>query len=128
MSGGVIDVLDRFRGDPPIKGDRGARGIEGERDILGSCGSEPDKIGYHIARISRGVFGESSKIREELEEFLDAECQGVKLMELQELSDMIGAIQGYLENKNPGTTLQDLIKMAALTDRAFKSGERNARV
>lgn len=95
---------------------------------LGSFGVEPDKIGYHIARISRGVFGESSKIREELEEFLDAECQGVKLMELQELSDMIGAIQGYVENKHPGTKLQDLIRMAQITDRAFKSGERNARV
>lgn len=95
---------------------------------LGSCGVEPDKVGYHVMKIRRGVFGESSKIREELEEFLDAESQGAKLMELQELSDMIGAIQGYLENKHPGTKLQDLIRMAQITDRAFKSGERNARV
>lgn len=95
---------------------------------LGSCGVEPYKIGYHKTKIERGVFGETSKIREEVEELLDAERQGVKLMELQELSDIIGAVQGYLVKHHPGITLQDLIKMAQVTNRAFEVGERNARV
>lgn len=35
-----------------------------------------------------GKFGEASKIREELDEFIDACEQGCKLMALQELSDI----------------------------------------
>lgn len=80
--------------------------------------------GYHLNKIERGVFGEISKITEEFEEFKDANLQGVKLMELQELSDMLGAIEGYLTKNHPGITMNDLIDMSNVTQRAFKSGDR----
>lgn len=68
--------------------------------------------GYHIAVIARGEFGEASKIREESEEFLDADWQGVRLMALVELSDLLGAIEGYLARHHPGTTLADLARLS----------------
>lgn len=58
------------------------------------CGFEPRAFhrgfmaDYHIRKIRRGKFGEASKIREELDEFIDACEQGCKLMALQELSDI----------------------------------------
>ena len=78
--------------------------------------------GYHIKKIKKGVLGELSKIREELEEAEDSQEQGVKIMLLVELSDMIGAIKAVAE-KN-GSTLEDLIAMQKVTERAFKSGSR----
>ena len=81
-------------------------------------------IGYHIDTIKKGTLGESSKIQEELEEFLDAEKQGCKLMALLELADMVGAIEVYLEKKKYGLTLEDLIKMSTITKRAFTNGHR----
>lgn len=84
-------------------------------------------MSYHLAEIERGVFGEPSKIREEFEEFMDARVQGCRIMELVELSDMIGAIEGYLENEHPDTTLYDLVLMSRITQRAFKSGARSPR-
>lgn len=83
--------------------------------------------GYHIAAIPRGKFGELSKVFEELHEAQDAEDQGVKLMVLQELSDAIGAIDGYLKQHAPNVSLQDLIDMSRVTQRAFISGNRKAR-
>jgi hypothetical protein len=81
--------------------------------------------GYHVKDIERGVFGEASKIREELEEFLDALDQNCKLMALIELSDLIGAIKGYLEKHAPGWTLSELDIMSEITKRAFKNGYRD---
>lgn len=78
--------------------------------------------GYHLRKINKGVLGELSKIKEELEEAEDAQSQGVKIMLLVELSDMIGAIKAVAE-KN-GSSLEDLLAMQAVTERAFKSGER----
>lgn len=83
-----------------------------------------EKPGYHIHQITRGNYGYLSKIREELDEAFDAELQGCKLMCLIELSDMIGAVEGYLEKFHPGTSLQDLIDMKNVTRRAFKNGIR----
>ena len=51
-----------------------------------------DSPGYHLRKIAKGSPGEASKIKEELEEFLDAVDQGVKIMALVELSDLYGAI------------------------------------
>jgi hypothetical protein len=53
--------------------------------------------GYHLAHIPRGTFGEPSKIMEEALEFQDAIRQGNPVMALCELSDLVGAVQGYLE-------------------------------
>lgn len=83
--------------------------------------------GYHIKDIPRGKFGEISKIEEELAELKDAEEQGVKVMVLCELSDMLGAMREYLNKNFPGITLKDLEDMADVTRRAFLSGARAPR-
>lgn len=80
--------------------------------------------GYHIADIEKRTFGSAGKILEELEEFNDAQDQGCKIMQLVELSDMVGAIEGLLEREFPGFTLDDLIKMSNITRRAFRNGHR----
>ena len=54
-------------------------------------------MSYHLNEIPRGVFGEISKIDEELCELVDAVQQGNKIMTLCELSDIVGAIEGFLE-------------------------------
>lgn len=82
----------------------------------------PEPKGYHLSPIQKGVFGEPSKISEEFFEFADALEQGNNLMALQELSDMIGAIEAYVMKYN--LTLDDLIKMKNATRRAFESGHR----
>lgn len=80
--------------------------------------------GYHLKVIPKGDLGELSKIQEELDEAVDAEEQGVSVMVLVELSDLVGAVEAYLAKHHPGTTLEDLQKMAAVTRRAFQSGRR----
>jgi len=80
--------------------------------------------GYHLTEIPKGVIGESSKILEEILELQDAEQQGARIMALVELSDMIGAVEHYLRHYHPDTTLEDLIKMSNITQRAFRNGRR----
>lgn len=80
--------------------------------------------GYHITPIEKGELGEISKIQEEVDELCDAHEQQSKIMELVELSDLVGAIRLYLGRHHPGTTLQDLIIMADITARAFANGRR----
>lgn len=78
--------------------------------------------GYHTRSIKKGQLGESSKIREELEELEDAEAQGNKILALCELADLLGAVKLYAEQR--GLTLQDVTAMTEATERAFKTGER----
>jgi hypothetical protein len=85
------------------------------------------KMGYHVRKIKPGQIGEKSKIREELEEFLDALEQDNPVMALVELSDMVGAIEHYLEKYHPSISLQDLITMAKTTRGAFEDGTRTPR-
>ncbi len=80
-------------------------------------------MGYHVRNIPRGQFGEYSKIVEEVAEFEDAIDQGCKVMALMELSDVVGAIQGYLDMHFPGTTIDDLCLMAAISARVHTSGQ-----
>lgn len=82
-------------------------------------------MGYHTRQIKKGVYGESSKLLEEVEELIDAEKQKNKVMGLVELSDLVGAIQGYLECKYPNFSLQDLETMARATRSAFRMGAVN---
>jgi NTP pyrophosphatase (non-canonical NTP hydrolase) len=82
-------------------------------------------MGYHNKEIPRGKFGEFTKIREEFLEAEDAIEQGNKIMLLVELSDLIGAIEGYCEKHN--IELEDLIKMKDATKRAFMDGTRKSR-
>jgi hypothetical protein len=99
---------------------------ESPTNLVAATSLEPETVGYHIAKIPKGTIGQLSKIREELLEAEDAEQQGCKLMVLLELSDMVGAIEAYLEAQHPGMTLQDLQQMAAITQRAFRSGLRRS--
>lgn len=55
-------------------------------------------MGFHKREIKKSVYGELSKIQEELEEAFDAEEQGQDLMLLIELSDMVGAIEWVAKN------------------------------
>lgn len=84
-------------------------------------------MGYHKSEITQGSYGDISKIFEELEELADAEAQDIKVMALCELSDIIGAIDGYLLKRYPSITLIDLIKMAAATTSAFADGTRKTK-
>ena len=54
---------------------------------------------WHKRKIIRGVYGELSKIQEELEEAQDAEEQNLDVMLLIELSDIIGAVEGVSMKK-----------------------------
>lgn len=80
--------------------------------------------GYHLIDIPRGTYGELSKIKEEVAEIEDSVTQGCKIMELVELSDLYGAMEGYLTKYHPGTTMEDLRIMSSITKRAFRSGAR----
>lgn len=80
--------------------------------------------GYHLTNIPRGEMGEASKIKEEMDEFMDSILQDASIMALVELADMIGAITAYLAKHHPSITIDDLIKMQSITERAFKNGYR----
>jgi len=67
---------------------------------------------FHKTKINKGIYGELSKIREELEEAYDAENQGQDLMLLIELSDIIGAVAGVA--KKYGFSLEQLVKFSEL--------------
>lgn len=81
-------------------------------------------MGYHITPITKGKVGELSKVLEEVNEALDAEQQNCDVMVLLELSDVIGAIESYLELHHPTITIQSLITMKNITKKVFKEGTR----
>lgn len=83
------------------------------------------KPGYHITEIPKGSIGSSSKLLEEVLELIDAEKQESKIMALIELSDLVGALNLYLEKNTPGITLFDLEKFSSITRRAFENGHRS---
>lgn len=81
--------------------------------------------GYHVKEIKRGTYGDISKVTEEYFELMDACEQLNPVMALQEMSDLIGAIEGLAKNYN--ISLKDLIRMKKATKRAFKDGTRKPR-
>jgi len=83
-------------------------------------------MGYHTKEIEKGVYGEVSKIQEEMDEFLDAWGQQAKLLMLCELADLYGAIAGFVEKQFPGMTMTDIEVMSRMTKEAFEAGERGA--
>lgn len=85
------------------------------------------KYGYHKNKIKKGKLGESTKIREELEEFEDALNQKNKIMALVELSDLYGAIKYYLKNHHANITMEDLKIMNEATERSFILGHRKSK-
>lgn len=62
---------------------------------------------WHTKEIKKGVYGELSKVEEELEEAKDALEQNNTLMYLIELSDIVGAVEGIIEKH--GLSLKELI-------------------
>ncbi len=81
-------------------------------------------MGYHTKHIKKGVYGDISKIEEELEELKDAEQQSNKILSMVELSDLIGAIKGFVQKKYPFVSMEDLLKMSESTRSAFIDGTR----
>ena len=82
-----------------------------------------ENTGYHVREIPKGVLGEFSKIVEEYTELLDAHEQNSNVLEICELTDLIGAIRYYARNKF-NLSLDDLIKFSMQTENAFKNGKR----
>lgn len=81
------------------------------------------ETGYHKREIPKGILGEFSKITEEYTELLDAHEQDARVLEICELTDLIGAIKHYASAKF-GLGLDDLIKFSNQTESAFKAGKR----
>ena len=79
-------------------------------------------MGYHVNKIPKGIYGEISKIQEEIFEFIDAKEQNVKIMEMLELSDIYGALEAVAAKY--ALTMEDLKAMSDRTKESFKSGER----
>lgn len=85
-------------------------------------------MSYHLEEIEKGVYGQFSKIKEEFLEAEDSLKQNNKIMLLQELSDLYGAIEGYLEEEYKGTiTMEDIKVMSKVTNKVFQTGYRKAR-
>lgn len=79
-------------------------------------------LGYHTEYIQKGVLGTPSKISEEYFEFMDACKQDNPLMQLIELSDLLGAIDAFAKQYN--MSVKSLLVMTEATKRAFESGSR----
>jgi hypothetical protein len=83
-------------------------------------------VGYHLREISpRGIYGEISKVYEELNEYEEALEQGNRIMALLELSDVYGALEALVVGH--GFTMTDIAKMSSATKRAFESGHRKSK-
>ena len=80
-------------------------------------------MGYHRNKISKGKFGEFSKVKEEFQEFEDAVEQNDIILQMCELSDIVGAIEGYAI-QHLGITIENIIKFKDKTKKAFIEGNR----
>lgn len=80
-------------------------------------------MGYHKTEIQKGELGEFSKIREEIQELMDARLQEAKVLEICELCDLLGAIESYVV-KQYNLKLSDLQTMMEMTKDAFQEGKR----
>lgn len=80
--------------------------------------------GYHLRPIAKGRLGETSKIQEELDELVEAQEQGIRIMAECELADLYGSIDAFLRCHYPHLSMDDLRDMAEVTRRAFESGRR----
>lgn len=88
-------------------------------------GSDIVMRGYHLTPVQKGVYGELSKLQEEVAEIADAEAQGNLIMLLNEASDLYGALEEYVSRKTDGrVNMNDLKIMSDATKRAFAAGRR----
>lgn len=81
-------------------------------------------MGYHKTQIEKGILGEYSKIKEEIQELDDAYQQEAKVLIICELCDLIGSIEAYSKTQF-NLSLDDLIKMKDMTKSSFEEGKRN---
>jgi len=72
-------------------------------------------MGYHKVKIVKGELGQLSKIREEFDELTDAHYQGVRILMLCEVADLVGAIDLYLQKHLTGFSINDCLAMSKLT-------------
>lgn len=80
-------------------------------------------MAYHKNEIPKGTLGEFSKVEEEWAELQDALQNGNAVLELCEFSDLLGAIEAYVQ-KRYNIEMDDLLHMSYLTKQAFKEGKR----
>lgn len=64
---------------------------------------------YHTYEIPKGVYGELSKVKEEILEFIDGEKQDNQILIRCELSDIYGAYEEYLKRSMWGRTIDEMI-------------------
>lgn len=119
----------RKKGDPEICPFSNPKEVSELWDIIADLLKQPATQaplpGYHLRQIERGVLGDPSKIREELDEFMDSIEQGVSIMALVELADLLGSVEAYLAKHHPSIALADLKAMSDVTKRAFQNGRRS---
>lgn len=77
---------------------------------------------YHTKAIIKGQLKTISKIEEEVMELKDAFEQKDQILQLCELSDLIGPIEEYAQTL--GVSLEDIIKFKNKTKKAFERGVR----
>lgn len=80
-------------------------------------------MGYHKNEIVKGEIGEFSKIKEEFDELTDAHEQGLDVLEICEITDLIGAIEAYTIKKW-NLNLSKLYLFSLKTKEAFEEGKR----
>ena len=80
-------------------------------------------MAYHRNEIQKGTIGEFSKIKEEFQELEDGYMQDDKILQIVELTDLIGAIEEFSINKF-GLNVNDLVKFSNKTKEAFREGKR----
>lgn len=85
---------------------------------------EKQKPGYHMEEIPKGEMGHISKLFEELRELEDADRQGSRVMVLNEVCDLYGALEAFVERNFPGFKMNDVREMSDVTKRAFMNGRR----
>lgn len=73
---------------------------------------------WHKRKIKKGIIGQLSKIKEELEEAEDALEQNQPVMLIFELCDIVGAA-GCVAEKY-GLTLDDLVRFSKLRNQVLK--------
>lgn len=79
-------------------------------------------MGYHNKTIKKGILGNFSKIEEEYEELKDAYEQGDEVLQICELTDLIGAIEEYAKKWN--LSIHQLLEFSNKTKSSFKDGKR----
>lgn len=82
--------------------------------------SKKESFSWHNRKIKKGIYGEISKVEEELDEAREALEQNNKLMFLIELSDIIGAIEGIAEKHD--LSLEDLINFSNKVKESKRNG------